>query len=77
MLKENWEALKEFISFIKTWSKTGAFIVITTMLYLVLFFYLAVVVEHRDALEISQLFYVLVLTVGLVVVYTFKKGRKG
>lgn len=76
MLKENWEAFKEFCKFVKSWSKTGMFIVITTMLYLVLFFYLAVIVEHRDALEIAQLFYVLVLTVGLVIVYTVKNRRR-
>lgn len=76
MLKENWEAFKEFCKFVKSWSKTGTFIVITTMLYLVLFFYLAVIVEHRDALEIAQLFYVLVLTVGLVIVYTVKNRRR-
>jgi hypothetical protein len=73
MWKENLEALKEFWAFIKGWSKTAWFLVITSILYVVLAFYLKCVVGHRDGIEIAQIAYVVVLSVGLVIVYTFKK----
>ncbi len=76
MLQENWEALKEFWAFIKTWSKTAWFLIITSVLYVVLWIYLEFYVGYKDAREVSQIFYVFVLTIGLVIVYTFKKGRK-
>lgn len=76
MLKENLEALKEFWAFIKGWSKTAWFLIITSILYVALSFYLKFWVKHPDGLEIAQIFFIFVLTVGLVIVYTFKKGRK-
>lgn len=77
MWKENLEALKEFWAFIKGWSKTAWFLIITSILYVVLAFYLKFWVKHPDGLEIAQLFWLLTLSVGLVIVYTVKKGRKG
>jgi hypothetical protein len=73
MWKENLEALKEFWAFIKGWSKTAWFLIITSILYVALAIYLKCVVGHRDGIEIAQIAYVVVLSVGLVIVYTFKK----
>lgn len=75
-MKEFRDWIRELWAFIKTWSKTAWFLIITSILYVVLAVYLRCVVGHPDGIEIAQIAYVFVLSVGLVIRYTVNNSRK-